>query len=66
MEQEKDTSMEDLITVRAVQISSLSLITDDPAKLARIATAMSLLSIASNMKDSSNVHRLINTANRLR
>lgn len=66
MEEEKDTSLEDLLTVRAVQIGSMALITDDPIKLARITTAMSLLAIASSMKDSSNVNRLINTANRLK
>ena len=66
MEEEKDTSVEGLITIRAIQISSSAFITEDPAKLARIAAAMSLLAIASNMKDPSNIHRLINAANRLR
>jgi hypothetical protein len=66
MDEEKDTSLEDLITVRAIQIGSLALITDDPAKLARINIAMTMLSISSSMQDVSNIHRLINTANRLK
>ena len=53
------------ITIKAIQISSLSLVTDDPVVIGRLAIASSLLAIAAGLSDSKDTERLIRTASKL-
>jgi len=59
-------SAENLVLRKAIQIGSSVMIATELDELVRISIAMSLLSIASNMKDSNSANRLISIANKVK
>jgi len=50
---------------KAIQISSLATVEEDPSKLAKIAIACSLLSLAGSIKEGKDSDRLIRTASKI-
>lgn len=63
VEQTDTTSSQDALLIReAVKASSNLLATNDPLVASRISGALSILAIASTIKDTRHSYRLLNTA----
>jgi len=65
VKKKKPNASQRKIILKAIQIASLALVSDDPATIGRLAIASSLLAIATSLTGSKDAERLLRTASKL-